>query len=302
MTCRSAGLAIKPQKVFCASKKTFCVCIDDDKTGADLLADYVTFYSNANAAEYYIWFNDGTVTDPAPGGTGIEVTINAFDGGNAIAAAASAAIDAEADFCSGIAPFDKRCFYVKVNGYDATQDPVAGNVIGAANLDPMVESEGFFQDLGFTDGDFEISTNPETTQITCHQTGAIVVDEIIRSISPSVSITFKSCTPAIQEKLIAGGFGLKCTDDNGDDHLGFGTSVIGTSASGIGQRLILHPISRADGDETEDIVFPLAVPVIDSFTYSSENPATITATFRALPDLLFKCETNVLHQGTHSQL
>lgn len=68
----------------------------DDVSGS-LGGTYWTFTAqDTTDANYYVWFNTGASTDPAPGGTGIEVAISADDLAETVAIAMVAALQAEA--------------------------------------------------------------------------------------------------------------------------------------------------------------------------------------------------------------
>ena len=68
-------------------------------TGGDLNDTYFDLYSAGDATAYYVWYNVAAGgTDPAPGGTGIEVAIGTGDAIDVVAAATAAAIDVVGDF------------------------------------------------------------------------------------------------------------------------------------------------------------------------------------------------------------
>jgi hypothetical protein len=65
---------------------------------------YFLLKSAGDAISYYVWIDvDAGGNDPAPGGTGIQVSISADDDAETVAAAVASAIDAEADFSASAA-------------------------------------------------------------------------------------------------------------------------------------------------------------------------------------------------------
>lgn len=79
-----------------AQKTTFSALAD---LAGSLGGKYFTLNSANDATSYYVWFDvDNGSSDPAPGGTGIEVDISAGDSALTVAIAAAAAINALGDF------------------------------------------------------------------------------------------------------------------------------------------------------------------------------------------------------------
>lgn len=296
-SCRGAsGIQTKLFRVICSNVKTFCVCIPEGTLGADLAGQYITFYSAGNATEYYVWFNNDVAADPAPGGTGIAIAITDTDVPATIAAAVAAAVNAEADFCSLQLDSNKSCFVIKTVDELPTNDPVSSDL---TLLDPFVESEGFQTDLGLTGGGgFDISLNTETQETTCDQTGALVVSETITSVTPELEVTFKECNTALLKKIFGEGLGNVCEID-GAEYLGAGTASVGKNTATLANRISLCPV---DADPAVDrsgwITFMLAFPTLDTFSYPSEESASIVVTFRGLVDTFAKdAGCNILHFG-----
>lgn len=295
-SCRGAsGIQTKLFKVLCSNVKTFCVCIPETASGADLAGEYITFFSAGNATEYYIWFDNGVAADPAPGGTGIAITVADTDVASTIAGAVATAVNAEADFCSLNLDSDKTCFVIKTVDELQTNDPVSSDL---TKLDPYVESEGFSQDLGLTGGGgFDISLNPETQEVKCDQTGALIVAETITSVTPELEVTFKECNTILLKKIFGQGLGNVC-DIDGTEYLGAGTASVGKNTASLANRISLVPVDAAAGDRSGWITFMLAFPSLDTFSYPSEESASIVVTFRGLVDTFAKdAGCNILHMG-----
>lgn len=297
-SCRGAsGIQTKNFRVVCKNVPTFCVCYNTDELGATYDAAYVSFWSAGNGAEYYYWINvDGASVDPAPGGTGIEVAVSSTDTAATIAAAVAAAVNAEADFCALQLRNKKNCVVVK--GIDFLPATPA-TTSDAVNQEVFEEHKGFSQDLGLTgSGGFEINLNTETQEVTCDQTGSLIVSEDIIGVSPELEIVFKECNQALLNKVFVGGIGDECEDSNGDTVQGLGTTAVGRSVISRANRICLVPVENAPDDYTGAITFMLAFPTVSNLNYPSTEAATITATFKGYYDEFSKCEeTNILAFG-----
>ncbi len=101
---------------------------DSFSTGA--AGDYFTLESGA-PADYYVWFNmNATNSDPAPGGTGLAVTISTGESPSTVAAAVQAVVDGNAAFSAS------------VFGSIVTITNAATGIASSAHLDNMPTASG----------------------------------------------------------------------------------------------------------------------------------------------------------------
>jgi len=80
---------------------TDITCVGDIQSSNSLDGEYFTLSSPTT--DYYVWFSiDSASVDPAPGGVGIEVGINADDSAPAVAIAVQIVLDAHIDFDASV--------------------------------------------------------------------------------------------------------------------------------------------------------------------------------------------------------
>lgn len=89
----NADMAVNPTT---AKKEKFKLQFEDDTGNSSYNGTYFVFFDGPNdpADKYYVWYTDGGATDPAPGGTGIQVNYGAYDDAGLIRDNTKTAIDA----------------------------------------------------------------------------------------------------------------------------------------------------------------------------------------------------------------
>lgn len=300
MALGADSIAIKKMKVCMGNQKTVCVTAPS----GDVIGSYVGRYFSlfdAAGVEYVVWYNvDGGGADPSTGAqVGIEVAVTSANTSEQAIALTAAAIDAVVGLCAFVSPANKLAFIYKIQEYAAAIDPVDGGFAGPTGFVYETLKEGYFEDLGATEGDLDISLNPSFLDITCHQTGTQLVSQNLTGIAPEISVTFKECRDGVFNRLINQALGGEATVD-GSTVTGFGTAKNGINVLSLTSRLILKPVENAEGDFTDSYAFLSALPLVDSILFSGENVSTITATFRAYVDQTAKAtETDIIARGDH---
>lgn len=155
-------------------------------------------------------------------------------------------------------------------------------------------------DLGCTDGDIELTIDDRSVDITCHQHGPDVRDAIRLGVDIQLGLTIKE-TSVAQIKAIFAGSATLYTPGGGSEVMGLGDETAYTSMFADAKKLVLHPVANAAGDLTEDIAAWKAYPVIESWSFSGENPETITLNFRIFADETKLDQVNKLVFGDHTQ-
>lgn len=155
-------------------------------------------------------------------------------------------------------------------------------------------------DLGFTEGDIEVSLSENLVDITSHQTGSDVLGQFRTGKNVEVSITFKETTRAKLEQLLVAGGGTH-TPGAGTEVSGWGTSKQFLSTISDADVLTLHPLTKASGDKSEDYTFWLAYPMLESIALSAENPTTVSVTFKCYRDDTKQAAINFFCKGDGSQ-
>lgn len=295
MASSVANIRIEPVDV--SWKQYESECFDfANATASGLGGQYVVLY-HPNGTGYYAWFNENsTDTDPAPGGlTEIEVPYAASATPAAIAAAFDTAVDA-------VAGFD-----VSVSGTVAT---VVRTVFGsctdsttgtATNVLLTKVQDGKDVYLGLLDGDVEVAFEEATLELTAHQTGTTLRADLRQGVNATVSLTLKESDNALRKEMFVGSAGGAFTPGGGTELYGWGDKKQGLSSVIDAGRLILHPVALASNDYTRDLCFWLAYPLIQSITFSGENPEVMGIEFKCYIDSSKPEGINLFAFGNHTQ-
>lgn len=155
-------------------------------------------------------------------------------------------------------------------------------------------------DLGFTDGDLEITLEETLVDITSHQTGADVLGHFRTGKTVEMSLTLKETTVAKLKDIFAAGGG-SVTPASGTEVIGWGASKQFLSTIADAKKLVLHPLTKSGSDHSEDITFWLAYPMIESMTLSAESPATVSVSFKVYRDDTKDAKINMIAIGDGTQ-
>lgn len=156
-------------------------------------------------------------------------------------------------------------------------------------------------DLGGLDGDISFSFNVTTVEVTAHQYGSQVLDEITTGKTvEAISMTLKE-TDAVKVEALIAATGASFTPASGTEVVGLGTDDNFKVLSSIAQKLVLHPARLADSDLSKDICFWKTVPIVKAFTFSPENVATLELEFKVFPDFTKEESVNIFVIGDHTQ-
>jgi hypothetical protein len=137
-------------------------------------------------------------------------------------------------------------------------------------------------ELGYTEGDIQISLEESLVPITSHQTGTDELGAFRTGKSVSVTVTLKETTRAALEGIFVAQ-GNTLTPAAGTEVSGWGTDKQFTSNISTLAALVLHPIAKG-ATLTEDYNFHKAYPMLESITLSAENATTVSVTFKVYRD------------------
>lgn len=154
-------------------------------------------------------------------------------------------------------------------------------------------------ELGYTEGDIEISTTEKTVEIKAHQTGDETLDEIRVSNSVSLKLTLLETSLAQVQTLIEAGGGSN-TPASGTKASGYGTSQQFTGQLADAQKLILHPIALG-ASLLQDYAFWKAYPMLGSIKISSEKPRAVEISFKIFGDTGKPAAISKFVIGDHTQ-
>ena len=250
-----------------------------------LNSKYWVFYT-PGGVKHYTWYNINSAgTDPAvSGGTGHEIA-GATGATAATLAAATAAV------------------LTAVTGFDSTSDGAVLNLVGTVagyakpSHDGAAPSGFSFEvlyygdvatDLGYTDGDLELSHEENYVDITAHQTGTQILGNIPTGNKMSLTVNLKETSVSQLRRIIGSGEGDSMIPDgtgvSSTEVFGFGTSRQFKQVQGRSRKLVLHPIALPASNLSRDITIWKAFPKVSSLTFSGENIMMVPVEFMVYPD------------------
>lgn len=258
-------------------------CVAD--VSASLNNKYFVFYTPAGV-KHYAWYNVGAGgTDPAlPGATGNVVAISSGASASAVASATQAVLDAISGFDCSV---DGAVLTLvrTVKGYaKPSHDGAAGT---GFSLEVNFYGDEAI-DLGYTDGDIELSHEENYVDITSHQTGSQVLGNIATGNTMSLTVSLKETAVSQLRKILATGEGDSMIPDGtgagASEVLGWGTSRQFKQNFSRARKLVLHPIVLPASNMSRDVTIWKAFPKVSSLTYSGENIQLVPVEFAIYPD------------------
>lgn len=275
-------------------------CVAD--VSSSLNNKYFLFYTTGGVKNY-AWFNVASAgTDPAvSGGTACQVAISANASAATVATALASALTA-------------------VSGFDATSDGAVVNLVattagyakaaheGAAPTGFTFEVNYYGDvavDLGYTDGDIEVSHEGNFIDLTAHQTGTQVVGHIGTGLSSSITLSLKETAVSQLRKVLATGEGDSLIPDgtgvSSTEVFGWGTSRQFKQTFARARKLVLHPIALPASNMSRDVTIWKAFPKVSALTFSGENVMMIPVEFSVYPDYTKDSKINMVCYGDASQ-
>lgn len=257
-------------------------CFADD--AGSLNDKYFFIYDEIVAAanqKFHVWLNVGGAgvnPDPDPGvSSPIPVAVSTNASAAAIATAIAAAVDALPEFLA-TADGDKVLITVVNPGQSSDfADGNSGFVLTQCQ-------DGGYLDLGYLDGDIEISFEQQELDVTAHQTGTTVLASFLTGLVNEVTMTMKELSNDKLKELMLGTAGGSHTPVGGSEVFGWGSATIGQNQFVKARRLILHPVALPTNDKSRDICFWKAAAAPQSMVKSGENFSTLPLTFKVYKD------------------
>jgi len=154
-------------------------------------------------------------------------------------------------------------------------------------------------DIGYIDGNIEVSMEETLVDITSHQTGSQVLGHIRAGKNVSVTLSMKESDLATLKKMITAS-GDSVTPSAGTEVFGWGYSKQFLPTYADAKALILHPIHMGAA-KTEDVTFWKAYPQLESLTFSGEETQVIPVTFQVYMDETKDEAINIFCIGDSSQ-
>ena len=275
-------------------------CIAD--VAGSLNNQYFMFYTPAGV-RHYAWYNVGAGgTDPAiAGATANAVAISTGATAAAVASATQAVLDA-------ISGFDCSVDGAVLTLVRTTAGYAKPSHDGAADTGFTFEVNYYGDaavDLGYTDGDIELTHEESYVDLTSHQTGSQVLGNIHTGNTVSLTVSLKETAVAQLRKVLATGEGDAMIPDgtgaSSTEVYGWGTSRQFKQTGGRARKLVLHPAVLPDSNKSRDVTIWKAFPKIASLTYSGENVFMVPVEFAVYPDYTKQDKVRLAVFGDASQ-
>lgn len=259
---------------------------------------YFFVYTANNATKYHVWFNTsvGSATDPAPGGsTAVEVALTTGATASAVATAVASALDGLAGF-SATASSSVVTVTNAANGYSTA--PHDGN----SGFSFAVSTEGdTAADVGFLDGNIELSVSDTFADVMSHQTGADMLTQIITGKNVTMSFTLKETALSQLRKVVLASGGASITPAGAGTTEVFGLGQSKLFSARETKKLVMHPVVLGASDKSRDLTFWKVALNFESISYSGEELLTVPVTATVYPDTTKNARVNKVVFGDGSQ-
>jgi hypothetical protein len=252
--------------------------------------------------EYYVWFDDGSASDPAVAGkTGIAVTMPASPTISTTMAALVTALTT--------AGFNVKSYVEAGVTYCYIQNKDMGTVVASAIgsltsalAEVTTVRNGFLLDLGLSE-DVEISFSTSLLDVKASQFGTTVLERLRNGMNiESISINLKEVIAEKIKTIMKPHYPSYTPSVAGATEVqGIGNSKDFLNVSADSGKLVIHPMKLPATNLAEDFAFWRACPLLSKLNFSGESEQVMSVEFSILPDYLLAKEVAHGVFGDHTQ-
>jgi uncharacterized protein (DUF697 family) len=244
---------------------------------------------------YRVWYdvNNTGVAPSAGGRTLVEVDLDATPTIAEVVTASAAALTA----LPGVSVRSNTTMFEIINTH---MGAVTAAVDGTTGWTFESVAVGVKEGLGGTDGAVEVSFEKETVAINADQKGAILLGELISSVSCSVSCTILEMTAARWKTLMGNVVGGTLTPGGGTEIVGLGEAAIGRNLVNVSRELILKPVNSGS-DNTRNLTLYKTAVQPESISFSGTEKSSMSVTFNAYLDTNKNTNINLFGFGNSFQ-
>lgn len=262
------NIAIEPVNVSFGNQHLVCV---DTVAGTSLGGKY--FKISSLLSKFYVWFNTGASTDPAPSGyTEIEVAILVGDTAAQVATKIATAVNAVAatNKIHAKAKTSQGKVLLEVKGLGA---PLEAWADVDTTMVLTVLREGSELAFGYLDGDVELTLEGQFFDVMAHQTGSEMLAKLLTgtNVGP-LTLTLKE-TVAAKLKTMLEVLGNAYTPSGGTEVTALGALTGSKQFSNVfeySKSIVMHPTKNSDSDLSGDFMFWVGFPNLKSLKFSGE--------------------------------
>lgn len=167
-----------------------------------------------------------------------------------------------------------------------------------------VNSEGVSPALaGMTGVEVALATGATDAQVATAVASAL--DALAGFVAPAPAAEVVAVTNAaagVTNAPAAGnsGFTIAVTTAGANEQVGWGSSKDFTSMLSDAKKLVFHPVAEgATTNQTKDVAFWKAYPLLGSIVYSGENPKLVSISFKIFPDSSKAAAVRLFAFGSH---
>lgn len=278
VTTQVNNIVIEPVDLRFGNQHLVCF---DTVAGTSLGADYVAVSSKT--VDYYVWFNTGADTDPAPSGKTelVEVSILSGDSAVQVATKMATAINT-VSATTGIhakAKANEGKVLVEVKDMGA---PLSAAGAGTSTMVATIINQGSELPLGYIDGNVELAVAGTFFDVTAHQTGSELISKLLTGteLGP-LTVTLKE-TVAAKLKEFLEVLGGEVTPAGGTAVTAIG-ALAGTkqftNVFAYSKMLVMHPTKNDADDYSGDFAFWVSYPNINNLMISGEEDRKLEIEF-----------------------
>ena len=253
-------------------------------------SDYTT------VSGYRFWMDDSMASaPPADNNTLVAISYSQGDSAEVQAAAAQLAIDAIADISASVSG-DTVTFE---NDFIGKVDADSGSNAPNFTFTQLQDSIG--GNLGTTLEGIELALETQVGILQSNQTASYSLGEVVQGANVSMSMSLAEMTKERWETIIGGVVGDVYTPAGGTRLVGMGESKLFSNLFDLGGKLILHPLSNAASDRSEDVIFWRSAPKPSSLNYDGTSQQGLSVEFTAYLDRSKPEAINIFAQGDWTQ-
>lgn len=153
--------------------------------------------------------------------------------------------------------------------------------------------------LGFTEGDLELTLTEDAVDILAHQEGSNVLSAIRTGKNVELAVQIKETNKATLDYILSKSGASVTASGAASAVTVWGGSKDFTHVLTEAAKLVLHPVTNASADYSEDIAAWKAYPMPESISFSGENPSLLNITFKIYPDASKAKAARLLVFGNH---
>lgn len=173
------------------------------------------------------------------------------------------------------------------------------NTVANINVRPSDVTWGG-SSVGFIDGDVELTLEEQSVDVTAHQEGTNLLNSIRTGVGVSVSLTLKETHDANLTLFLTQGGAAASASGAASGIIGWGKNKQFTGMLTQSKKLVFHPVDKASADLSEDIAIWKAYPMLETISFSGENPRTMSLSFKCFHDTTLADEFRLLVYGDHT--